>query len=82
METQEHTFYSDGIRLEGLLQLPDPPAVAPYPTLVLCSGFQGLIELPTAHHLDWIQPDDPRYLDAIARIVAWLARYLSTGRGA
>jgi pimeloyl-ACP methyl ester carboxylesterase len=45
METQTHAFYSDGIRLEGLLQLPDPPTVAPYPTLVLCSGFQGLKEL-------------------------------------
>jgi hypothetical protein len=46
MRTREHTFYSDGVRLDGLLQLPDRPATSGrYPAIVLCSGYQGLKEL-------------------------------------
>ena len=46
MRTRRCEFYSDGIRLEGLLQLPD--AESPdgrRAAIVLCSGFQGLKEL-------------------------------------
>jgi len=46
MRTRRCEFYSDGIRLEGLLQLPE--SVSSDGTLaiiVLCSGFQGLKEL-------------------------------------
>lgn len=46
MQTRDCQFYSDGIRLDGLLHLPDdPPRGARYPVIVLCSGFQGLKEL-------------------------------------
>lgn len=46
MQTHRREFYSDGIRLDGLLQLPDGPrAIQPRPVVVLCSGFQGLKEL-------------------------------------
>lgn len=39
-------FYSDGIRLDGLLQLPEgAPGDGPRPVILLCSGFQGLKEL-------------------------------------
>ncbi len=46
MQTRRCEFYSDGIRLEGLLQLPDgsPPQLH-LPVVLLCSGFQGLKEL-------------------------------------
>jgi pimeloyl-ACP methyl ester carboxylesterase len=46
MKTQAVSFYSDGIRLEGLLQRPDG-AAAPGrgPAIVLCSGYQGVKEL-------------------------------------
>jgi dienelactone hydrolase len=44
MRTRPCEFYSDGIRLEGLLQLPDD-GDGPWPAVVLCSGFQGLKEL-------------------------------------
>ena len=44
--TRRCDFYSDGVRLEGLLQLPDGPQPAGRPpTILLCSGFQGLKEL-------------------------------------
>ncbi len=46
MRTRHVTFFSDGIRLEGLLQLPDehePDRCLP--VVLLCSGFQGLKEL-------------------------------------
>ncbi len=43
MRTRRCEFYSDGIRLDGLLQLPEDIANAgARATLVLCSGFQGL----------------------------------------
>jgi pimeloyl-ACP methyl ester carboxylesterase len=46
MQTRQLEFYSDGIRLEGLLQLPDGlQANQRVPVVVLCSGFQGLKEL-------------------------------------
>lgn len=46
MRTRRCEFYSDGIRLEGLLQLPEgAPHDGRYPAIVLCSGFQGLKEL-------------------------------------
>jgi alpha-beta hydrolase superfamily lysophospholipase len=31
-----------------------------------------LIEIPSAHHLDWIQPSDPLYAEYVPRIVSWL----------
>jgi len=46
MYTRRCEFYSDGVRLEGLLQLPDEsPPRRRLPTILLCSGFQGLKEL-------------------------------------
>jgi len=46
MRTRRHTFYSDGVRLDGLLQLPDDdPGAGRLPVVLLCSGFQGLKEL-------------------------------------
>ncbi|MGI8825388.1 MAG: alpha/beta hydrolase [Chloroflexota bacterium] len=45
METRQLDFYSDGIRLEGLLQLPDGEREGRLPVVLLCSGFQGLKEL-------------------------------------
>jgi uncharacterized protein len=46
MQTRPYEFYSDGIRLEGLLQLPDgAPGDGRLPVIILCSGFQGLKEL-------------------------------------
>jgi dienelactone hydrolase len=44
VRTELLAFYSDGIRLEGLLQLPDA-ATRPLPAVLLCSGFQGLKEI-------------------------------------
>ena len=48
MRTRQSTFYSDGIRLDGLLQCPDRPAHGRLPTVVLCSGYQGLKEIMPA----------------------------------
>ena len=46
MQTRRCDFYSDGVRLEGLLQLPERSrSAAGHPAIVLCSGFQGLKEL-------------------------------------
>jgi len=46
MRTRPCEFFSDGIRLEGLLQLPDDLAgTERLPVVVICSGFQGLKEL-------------------------------------
>lgn len=46
MQTRGCEFYSDGVRLEGLLQLPDGASAAgTRPVVLLCSGFQGLKEL-------------------------------------
>lgn len=45
MKTQHLEFYSDGIRLEGLLQLPREPSGSRLPIVLLCSGYQGLKEL-------------------------------------
>lgn len=47
MQTRECLFYSDGIRLDGLLQLPDRPTASGsgLPAVVFCSGYQGLKEL-------------------------------------
>jgi uncharacterized protein len=36
-----------------------------------------LIELPEAHHLDWIQPGDPQYAATVPRIVDWFRRHLA-----
>ena len=36
-----------------------------------------LVELPTAHHLDWIQPEDRLFAPTVARIVAWLRTALA-----
>jgi fermentation-respiration switch protein FrsA (DUF1100 family) len=36
-----------------------------------------LIEIPEAHHLDWIQSGDPLYRQYVPRIVSWLQRNLS-----
>jgi uncharacterized protein len=40
-----------------------------------------LIEIPAAHHLDWIQPGDPLYQEYVPRIVAWLENKLMNGDG-
>jgi pimeloyl-ACP methyl ester carboxylesterase len=46
MQTQHLSFYSDGIRLDGILQLPnDVRDGERRPVVILCSGFQGLKEL-------------------------------------
>src|SRR5574341_488188 len=46
MRTRRCDFYSDGIRLDGLLHLPEgPPVDGGRAVIVLCSGFQGLKEL-------------------------------------
>lgn len=45
MQTRHLEFYSDGIRLEGLLQLPNDLPVNRLPVVLLCSGYQGLKEL-------------------------------------
>ena len=38
-----------------------------------------LIELPAAHHLDWIQPGDPQYIATLPRLLAWFQRHLPPG---
>ena len=38
-----------------------------------------LIELPAAHHLDWIQPGDPQYAGAVGRIIAWFRAQMPPG---
>ena len=38
-----------------------------------------LIEIPEAHHLDWIQPGDPLYLEYVPRVVSWLRAMLTVG---
>ncbi len=49
MRTRECAFYSDGIRLDGILQCPDGEAPAGgFPAIIVCSGYQGLKE--------WIPP--------------------------
>jgi pimeloyl-ACP methyl ester carboxylesterase len=46
MRTRRCEFYSDGIRLEGLLQMPEGASHdGGRSVIVLCSGFQGLKEL-------------------------------------
>ncbi len=45
MQTRCCEFYSDGIRVDALLQLPDARPEEHLPAIVLCSGFQGLKEL-------------------------------------
>lgn len=46
MQTRLCRFFSDGIRLEGLLHLPDGArSDRRLPVVLLCSGFQGLKEL-------------------------------------
>ncbi len=46
MQTRAAQFFSDGIRLDGIWQLPDGQPSGPrFPAVVLCSGFQGLKEL-------------------------------------
>src|SRR5690242_12278805 len=49
MNTRHVQFYSDGIRLDGLLHLPHPEHTGQrWAVIVLCSGFQGLKELMPA----------------------------------
>lgn len=46
MDTRPMTFFSDGLRLDGLLQLPEGAMpTSGWPVVVFCSGFQGLKEL-------------------------------------
>ncbi len=46
MHTRRCQFYSDGVLMEGLLQMPDEvPPQRRLPVVLLCSGFQGLKEL-------------------------------------
>lgn len=46
MQTRECVFYSDGVRLDGLLQMPEQSALTEgLPAVVFCSGYQGLKEL-------------------------------------
>ena len=35
-----------------------------------------LIELPTAQHLDWIQPGDPMYAATVPRIIDWFEHHV------
>jgi fermentation-respiration switch protein FrsA (DUF1100 family) len=49
MRTHDVEFWSDGIRLEGLLHLPDSePPPGGYPAVVVCSGYTGLKHLMPA----------------------------------
>jgi len=48
MHTRECTFFSDGIRLDGLLQFPEQVPHGGMPVMVLCSGYQGLKEIMPA----------------------------------
>lgn len=44
MNTRNCVFYSDGIRLDGLLQLPDRASRGNRdrrPAIILCSGFRA-----------------------------------------
>jgi len=36
-----------------------------------------LIEIENGHHLDWIQPDDPKYNAVMSQIVDWFSLHLS-----
>lgn len=46
MDMRQFEFYSDGVRLKGLLQLPPNRSAGDrLPVVLLCSGFQGLKEL-------------------------------------
>lgn len=46
MRTRECSFYSDGVRLDGILQCPDgDPPQGGFPAIIVCSGYQGLKEL-------------------------------------
>lgn len=46
MRTRECSFYSDGVRLDGILQCPDgEPPKGGFPAIIVCSGYQGLKEL-------------------------------------
>jgi hypothetical protein len=46
VQTRQCWFFSDGFRLEGLLQLPEGvPPDGGWPVVLLGSGFQGLKEL-------------------------------------
>src|SRR5690349_190200 len=46
MRSTPMQFYSDGIRLDGVLQLPEVTGNGRrYRVVVLCSGFQGLKEI-------------------------------------
>ncbi len=44
MQTEEVEFYSDGVRLRGLLRLPDAPSPGPMPALVHGPGWLGLAD--------------------------------------
>jgi pimeloyl-ACP methyl ester carboxylesterase len=50
MEVEEHSFYSDGLRLSGKLFFGDGGSSpdAPQPLLVPCSGFTGLMDFHPA----------------------------------
>src|SRR5579864_2705170 len=54
MREEAVAFYSEGIRLHGVLRLPDaqPPATG-YPALVQGPGLLGVAEAP--HYLPWHQ---------------------------
>lgn len=46
MQTEEVTFYSDGLKLNGAFHLPDAfEASVPQPLVIPCSGFTGLRQI-------------------------------------
>src|ERR671933_7695 len=44
MRTEQVEFFSDGVRLRGLLRLPDSPPAEPLPGLVQGPGWLGLAD--------------------------------------
>jgi hypothetical protein len=55
VETAEVQVYSDGLRLDGRLYLPDDPVRDDHhPLVVACSGFTGLYQIHPARFARWL----------------------------
>ncbi|HEX5468301.1 MAG TPA: alpha/beta fold hydrolase [Gaiellaceae bacterium] len=48
MQTRPVSFESEGLQLDGDLYLPDLPAEARLPSVIVCSGYQGLKQIQPA----------------------------------